>query len=67
MTVRAKALRRRAKPSLAGRIRTLWVLAALALVVVLALGAAVANAPQLRVRSVAAVVPVGGPLAKSAV
>jgi hypothetical protein len=67
MTVRAKALRRRTKRSLAGRIRTLWVLAALALVVVLALGAAVANAPQLRVRSVDAIVPSGGPLTKRVV
>ena len=67
MTVRAKALKRRTKPSLAGRVRTFWVLAALALCIVLALAVAIAGAPQLRVRSVAASVPPGGPVAKSAV
>ncbi len=67
MTVRAKTLRRRTKQSLAGRVRTFWVLAALALAAVLALGAAVVNAPQLRVRTIDAVVPSGGPVSKSAV
>jgi hypothetical protein len=59
-------LRRRSKPSLAGRVRTFWVVAAFALCAVLALGVAFVNAPQLRVRSVDASVPPGGPVTKSA-
>ena len=67
MSARAKALRRRTKPSLAGRLRTFWVVASLALCVVLALGVAIANAPQLRVRTIDASVPSGAPVTKSAV
>lgn len=56
---RAKAVRRRAKPSLAGRVRTFWVLALLGLCGAFVLALAIANAPQLRVRSVDASVPAG--------
>ncbi len=63
---RAKAVRRRAKPSLAGRVRTFWVLALLGLCGAFVLALAIANAPQLRVRSVDANVP-AGPVTKSAV
>jgi hypothetical protein len=66
-SARAKAVRRRTKPSLAGHLRTFWVVAALALCVVLALAIAFVNAPQLRVRSVDATVPSGGMVTKSAV
>lgn len=62
MTVRAKVLRRRTKPSLAARVKTFWVLAALGVVAALAVAYAIADAPQLRVRSVDAVVPAGGPV-----
>ena len=65
-TVRAKALKRRTKPSLVGRVRTFWVLAVLGLALVVALGVAIVNAPQLRVRSIDANVPSGGPVTKSA-
>ena len=60
-------LKRRTKPSFAVRVRTFWVLAALALCGVAVLGVAVVNAPQLRVRSVDADVPSGGPVTKNAV
>jgi cell division septal protein FtsQ len=66
-SARAKALRRRTKPSIAVRLRTFWVVAALAACVASALGFAIANAPQLRVRSVEANVPSGGPVTKNAV
>ena len=62
----AKALRRRTQPSLAVRLRALWLFAAFAALGVFALALAIANAPQLRVRSVAATVP-PGPLARDAV
>jgi len=65
-SARAKT-RRRTKPSLAGRVRTLWVVALLALCVAVALAVAIVNAPQLRVRSVSASVPAGGPVTQSAV
>ena len=64
---RAKALRRRTKPSIAVRVRTFWVVAALVVCVVLAAGIAIANAPQLRVRSIDANVPSGGLVTKNAV
>jgi len=67
VTVRARAVRRRSKPSLAVRVRTFWVVAALALCALVALAEAVANAPQLRIRGVDANVPAGGPVTKSAV
>lgn len=66
MSARAKALRRRTKPSLSGRVRTFWLVAALALCAAFALATALVNAPQLRVRSVDASVPPGGPVTKSA-
>jgi POTRA domain-containing FtsQ-type protein len=64
-SARAKALRRRTKPSLAGHVRTFWLVAALALCVVAALAVAIVNAPQLRVRAVDANVPAGGTVSKS--
>lgn len=64
---RAKALRRRTKPSIAVRVRTFWVVAALVVCVVLAAGIAIANAPQLRVRSIDANVPSGGLVTRNAV
>lgn len=67
MSARAKALRRRTKPSIAGRLRTLWVVATLVVCIALALGIAIANAPQLRVRTIDANVPSGGPVTKNAV
>jgi hypothetical protein len=64
----AKAVqRRRTKPSIAGRVRTFWVVAALVLCAGTVLAAAIANAPQLRVRAIDASVPSGGPVTKSAV
>ena len=63
----AARTRRRTKPSIAGRVRTFWVIAVLAACVVAALGVAFANAPQLRIRSVAANVPANGPVTKAAV
>ena len=65
-TARGRVLKRRTKPSLAGAVRTFWVLAVLGLVVLCALGFAVVNAPQLRVRSIDANVPSGGPVTKIA-
>ena len=67
MSARAKTLARRTKPSFAVRVRAFWLLGVLVLCIACALGVAIANAPQLRVRSVDANVPVGGPLTKSAV
>jgi len=64
--VSAKALRRRSQPSLAVRLRALWLFAVLVVLGVFALGVAIANVPQLRVRSVEAIVP-PGPLARDAV
>jgi len=64
---RVKAVRRRTKPSLAGRVRTFWVVALLGLCGAVVLAVAVAEAPQLRVRSVNASVPAGGPVTRSAV
>jgi hypothetical protein len=61
VSARAKALRRRTKPSLAVRVRTFWVIAILALCALVALALAVINAPQLRVRSIDA----GSPVSKS--
>lgn len=63
----ASRARRRTKPSIAGRVRTFWVIALLAACVVAALGVAFANAPQLRIRSVAANVPANSPVTKAAV
>jgi hypothetical protein len=60
-------MRRRTKPSPLVRVRTFWAVAILALCVVAALGVAFANAPQLRIRSIDANVPLGGPVSKSAV
>jgi hypothetical protein len=59
--------RRRTKPSIAVRVRTFWVVAALVLCVGVALALAIANAPQLRVRAIDAIVPSGSPVTKSAV
>lgn len=59
--------RRRTKPSIAGRVRTFWVVAALVLIVGIVLAAAIANAPQLRVRAIDASVPSGSPVTKSTV
>jgi hypothetical protein len=67
VSARAKALRRRTKPTIAGRLRTFWVVAALVVCVALAFAAAIANAPQLRVRSIDASVPGGSAVTKSAV
>ncbi len=67
MSARARALRRRTRPSLFARLRALWVVAGLAAVALLAAGIAVANAPQLRVRSIVAAVPAGGPVTRDAV
>jgi hypothetical protein len=58
--------RRRTKPSIAVRVRTFWVVATLAVCLVIALGVAFVNAPQLRVRSVDADVPANSPVTKSA-
>jgi hypothetical protein len=66
-TARARALKRRTKPSLAGVVRTFWVLAVFALCIIAALGFAIAEAPQLRVRSIDANVPAGSPVTKDAV
>jgi POTRA domain-containing FtsQ-type protein len=63
---RAKTLSRRTKPSLFGRVRTFWVFAVLVACAATGLGVAIANAPQLRVRSVVAGVP-AGPVTKRAV
>jgi hypothetical protein len=60
-------MQRRTKPSMAGRVRTFWVVAALLLCGTFVLAVAIANAPQLRVRIVDASVPAGGPVSKSAV
>jgi hypothetical protein len=67
VSARAKALRRRTKPSLAVRVRAFWVIAILALCALVALALAVINAPQLRVRSIDAIVPAASPVTKSAV
>jgi hypothetical protein len=63
---RGRVLKRRTRPSFAVRVRTFWVLAALALCAVIVLGVAIANAPQLRVRAVEANVPSAGPVTKNA-
>jgi hypothetical protein len=63
----ASRVRRRTKTSIAGRVRIFWVIALLSACVVAALGVAFANAPQLRIRSIDANVPAGGPVTKSAV
>ena len=60
-------VRRRTKPSIAGRVRTFWVVALLSACVAAALGFAFANAPQLRIRSVTANVPANSPVTKDAV
>jgi hypothetical protein len=60
-------LRGRTKPSLAQRLRALWLVASLAAAGLLALGIAIANAPQLRIRTVDASVPAGGPVSRDAV
>lgn len=67
MSARARAYNRRTKPSLAGRLRALWAVAALAVATLFLAGVAIANAPQLRVRSVTAAVPPGGPVSRDAV
>jgi hypothetical protein len=67
LSARAKALRRRSKPGIAGRVRTFWVIGVLLLCIVVALAFAIVNAPQLRVRSVAATVPAGSPVTREAV
>ena len=67
MSTRARAVRRRSKPSIAGHVRTFWVLAALALCLAFGLAVAIANAPQLRVRSIDASIPAGAPVSKSTV
>jgi hypothetical protein len=67
MSARAKALRRRTKPSLAVRVRTFWVIAALGLCLLVVFGVAVVNAPQLRVRTIEAIVPAASPVSKDAV
>jgi hypothetical protein len=68
VSARAKVLgRRRTRPSIAVRVRAFWLLAAVVLCVVCALGVAIVNAPQLRVRSIDANVPAGGPVTKAAV
>jgi hypothetical protein len=59
--------RRRTKPSIAVRVRTFWVVAALVLCVVIALALAIANAPQLRVHAIDASVPSGSPVTRGAV
>jgi hypothetical protein len=64
VSARARALRRRTKPSFGARLRALWVVAALAALVLLAAGIAIANAPQLRVRGIEASVPAGGPVSR---
>jgi hypothetical protein len=58
-------LLRRTKPSFGARLRALWVVAALAVFALLAAGVAIANAPQLRVRSIDASVPAGGPVSRA--
>ena len=58
--------RRRTKPSIAGRVRTFWVIALLSACIVSALAFAFANAPQLRIRSVTANVPADGPVTAEA-
>jgi hypothetical protein len=65
VSARARALRRRTKPSLTARLRALWIVAALAALALFAIGVAVANAPQLRVRGVEASVPAGGPVSRN--
>ena len=67
MSARAKTIRRRTKPSLGVRVRTFWVVAALALCVAGAVGIAIVNAPQLRVRTIEAIVPNGSPVTKEMV
>lgn len=64
MSARAKALRRRTKPSLAVRVRTFWVIAVLTASLLAVLGVAFVNAPQLRVRAIVALVPAGSPVSK---
>ncbi len=59
-------MRRRTKPSLAVRLRALWLFAAFAALLLAALGVTFANLPQLRVRSVEANVP-PGPVTRDAV
>ena len=64
MSARAKALRRRTKPSFAVRVRTFWVIAALGLCLLVVLGVALVNAPLFRVRAIEAIVPAGSPVSK---
>jgi hypothetical protein len=58
---------RRIRPSLAQRVRAFWFLGTLALCALVLLAVAVANAPQLRVRTVDADVPAGGRVTSGAV
>lgn len=58
---------RRVRPSLAVRVRALWLVAALLIVLAIAAFAAFANAPQLRVRSVDVRLPAGAPIGRDEV
>ncbi len=59
------ARRRRSRPSLALRVRTLWVLALLAAIAIAALTIAFVEAPAFRVRAVTATVPAGSPVTEA--
>lgn len=52
MSARARTLRRRTKPSLAARIRRLWVVGLFVLIIVAAIAVTFVNLPQFRVRSI---------------
>ncbi|MGD0051645.1 MAG: FtsQ-type POTRA domain-containing protein [Vulcanimicrobiaceae bacterium] len=59
---RPRVLPRRRKPSVAARARPFWVLAALALAVLVAVGAWLAQAPFFRITHVGIEVPLGSPV-----
>jgi len=68
VSVRARAARRRrSRPSLAVRVRALWVIVTLFAVACAALAVAFVDAPFLRVRAVSASVPPGGAVSSAAV
>jgi hypothetical protein len=67
VSVRARTLRRRARPTVAARIRTFWVIGLLVLIGLAAIAIVAVNAPQFRVRSVEANVPNGSPVAAGTV
>lgn len=67
MSARARALRRRSRPSPWARVRAWWVVGLLAAIALAGAVLALVNLPQFRVRTVDAAVPARSPITKEAV